>query len=264
MNSIINNILKQTQKHKSTETIAAMSFYLALCMVPLCLLILSLLTVLGLTEKISMTEQIKNIISPVVIDVIEILYKDRSNILKESFLSSFVSLTLLLFSASLFFNHLKKALRQVFEYRPKKPRIIFHIVKQRLVAIFLTLIFLITVTASLVLSVLFKSVSLPSFIDFKWIQTLGSIVAFFLLFLFIYKIALKSQITLKMQMMGALITALVLQIGQFLFSFYIAIIPLKTIYGPISLFVAFLLWCYLFSASVVIGAESAYYFSNKA
>ena len=67
-----------------------------------------------------------------------------------------------------------------------------------------------------------------------------------------------------MQMMGALITALVLQIGQFLFSFYIAIIPLKTIYGPISLFVAFLLWCYLFSASVVIGAESAYYFSNKA
>ncbi|MCH2535375.1 MAG: YihY/virulence factor BrkB family protein [Bdellovibrionales bacterium] len=261
---IVKKLSQQIQRHKSAETIAAMSFYLSLCMAPLCLLIISLLTLLGLTDKISMTEQIQNIVSPAVIDIINILYRDKTNVLKESFLSSFLSLTLLLFSASLFFNHIKKALRKVFEYKTKQPQFILYVLKQRLVAILLTLIFLITVTASLVLSVLFKSLTLPSFIDFKWIQILGSIIAFFLLFLMVYKITLRSHILLKIQIFGAFLTALILQVGQFLFSYYITMIPMKSVYGPISLFVAFLLWCYLFSASVVIGAEITHFMNKKA
>ena len=250
----------QLQKHQSTEVIAAMSFYIALCMVPLSLLIISTLTILGLTDKISMTEQIKNIISPVVIDVIKVLNNDKNNILKDSFFSSLLSLSVLLFSASLLFNNIKKALRN----KAKNSRFLFHILKQRLVAMFLTLIFLVTVTLSLILSVLFKSVELPQFVDFKWIQSFGSILAFVLLFLSIYKIALKNFISFRFQLMGAFLTALILQLGQYLFSFYISIVPLKTVYGPISIFVGFLLWCYLFSASVVLGAEVTHFLHQRA
>lgn len=255
---------QQLHSHQSAEVIAAMSFYIALCMVPLSLLIISTLTILGLTDKISMTEQIKNIISPVVIDVINVLNNDKNNILKDSFLSSFLSLSVLLFSASLLFNNMKKALRNIFEYKAQNSRFLFHILKQRLVAMLLTLIFLVTVTLSLVLSVLFKSVELPQFVDFKWIQSFGSILAFVILFLSIYKIALKSFISFRYQLIGAALTALILQLGQYLFSFYISIVPLKTVYGPISIFVGFLLWCYLFSSSVVLGAEVTHFLRQRA
>lgn len=252
--------LKQLDSNKSTQQAAAMAFYLAICMVPLCLLILTMVMLFGLNDKISITEQMHNILSPVVINIIEILYQDKSIVLKDSYLSTVISSTILLFSSSLFFNQIKQSLSIIFKVSIKSPKLIIHIIKQRFLSILLTIIFLATVTASLVISLLFKNLAFEQNMSFKWIQSIGSFITFFFLFFIVYKVTLRSYVPNIQQLIGAFFTALIIQFGQHIFTLYLSLVPLKSIYGPISLFIGFLLWSYVFSLSVVLCAEAVFFY----
>lgn len=168
----------------------------------------------------------------------------------------------LIFGASGVFAQIQNALDKIWEVKPEPGRNIFHFLRKRLLSFAMVL-----VIAFLLLVSLVANTALAAIIDFLgdflpevgyvW-QLLSFLVSFgmvTLLFAAIYTILPDAEVQWRDAFVGALITAVLFMLGQYLFGLFLGQTDFGSAYGVAGSFVIVITWIYYTAHILFVGAE---------
>lgn len=173
-----------------------------------------------------------------------------------------ITLGVLLFGASGVFAQIQNALDKIWEVKPEPGRNIMHFLRKRLLSFAMVLVIafllLVSMVVNTVLGVLVNVLSdfLPGF-SFLW-QFISFLVSFgmiTLLFAAIYTILPDAQVEWRDAFVGAIITAILFMLGQFLFGLFLSRTQLGSAYGVAGSFIIIITWIYYAAHILFLGAE---------
>ncbi|MDO4275770.1 MAG: YihY/virulence factor BrkB family protein [Eubacteriales bacterium] len=144
----------------------------------------------------------------------------------------------------------------------------------RIYSVFYTLLFVLTLIASLILLVLGNRIQA---MVAKYVPFLGTIIGriigartflvfavLFLVFLILYKTLPNRKATLKSQVPGAMVTAIAWSMFSYFFSIYFEFFPnFSNMYGNVTALILVMLWLYVCMNLLLYGAEVNAYFEKQ-
>jgi membrane protein len=183
-------------------------------------------------------------------------------------IGALIGLLFLLWSASNIFRQLKSFLEKAWEIEPIDSSTIKNFIRNALISFFMT----VGLGGLLVLSIIVEGVLYAISRLFKGFLPLsplahyaGSISSFLILVLFfmlVYRVLPNSKLALKPVFVGSLITVILITIGKYAMSFYLAYVNPADIYGAIGSIVGLFLLTYYSSIIITIGAEFTKVYSD--
>jgi membrane protein len=177
-------------------------------------------------------------------------------------LATVIGLAVLLFAAAGFFTQLQQSLNAIWEVKPRPGRGILDVIKERLLSFLMVLSIGLLLLALMVLhSVLatldrFVPAALPGgVLLWQGGESLIALAFVTLLLGLTFKVLPDVQLTLGDVWPGALATALLFLLGNWLIGFYIQVSGTESTYGAAGSVVVVLLWVYYSSQTLLFGAE---------
>lgn len=260
-------LFKQTAKDFSDDDAsrlaAALSFYAAISIAPLLLVVIAVAGFVFGEEAArgAIMGQLDGFIGPDSAATVESMI-DGAARPRTGMLATVVGVGVLLFGASGVFGELQGAMNVVWEVQPKPGRTVWQLVRQRFLSLtmvfgtaFLLMVSLVVSTVLAVLgSVLIGTVPGAPALWF----VLGHVVPFLvitLLFAMIFKVLPDVKIRFRDVWIGALFTSAMFLLGKLLVGMYIARADVATTYGAAGSVVVMLLWIYYSSQIFFFGAE---------
>ncbi len=168
----------------------------------------------------------------------------------------------LLLGASGVFAQIQNALDKIWEVKPEPGLQVFHFLRKRLLsfAMVLVIVFLLLVSfvANTTLAVLVSYLNniLPG-LGYLW-QILSFLVSFgviAVLFASIYTILPDAKVAWRDAGVGAIFTAILFMVGQFLFGLFLSQINFGSTYGVAGSFLIIITWIYYAAHILFLGAE---------
>lgn len=261
------DLFKHTAKDWSDDNAmrlaAALSFYAAISIAPLLLVVIAVVGVVFGEDAArgAIMMQLDGLIgtdsAATVQSMVESAAKPRSGAF-----ATIVGIVVLLFGASGVFGELQSAMNAIWEVQPKPGRTIWQLAHQRFLS--LTMVFGIAflLMISLVVSAALAAIG-GLFVDripgapMLW-QLVGHGVSFLvitLLFAMIFKILPDVKIRFRDVWIGALFTSALFLLGKLLVGLYITKADIATTYGAAGSVVVMLVWIYYSSQIFFFGAE---------
>lgn len=242
---------------------AALSFYTALSVAPLLVLLVTLIGwLLGArgaqAEVVSQIWQVAGAQAAEVAEVV-LLSADRPDLARAA---GVVSLAILLWGASNVFAELQQSLNLIWGVELKSTVGMVALLRDRLLSFGMILVIGFLLLVSLVLSTLLTAVSgylggLFPGIDPVWqvINFLVSLSGVTLLFALIYRVLPDARIAWRDLWMGAAVTAVLFNLGKYLLSLYLSFETTSSAYGAAGSLMVFLIWVYYSAQIFFLGAE---------
>jgi membrane protein len=174
----------------------------------------------------------------------------------------FFNLVFLLFGATGVFTQIQTALDRIWEVKPAPRRKIFHLLRKRLLCFLMVL-----VIALLLILFFIANAILTTLVTFfnQLFPGLGYISQFIsllitfggttLIFTMIYSILPDAEIAWRDTIVGALITALLFLVGQYLFGLFLGRSDFGSAYGVAGSFVIVITWIFYAAHILFLGAE---------
>ena len=174
----------------------------------------------------------------------------------------FFNLVFLLFGATGVFTQIQTALDRIWEVKPAPRRKIFHLLRKRLLCFLMVL-----VIALLLILFFIANAILTSLVTFfnQLFPGLGYISQFLsllitfggttLIFTMMYSILPDADIAWRDTIVGALITALLFLVGQYLFGLFLGRSDFGSAYGVAGSFVIVITWIFYAAHILFLGAE---------
>ncbi|MDB9538158.1 YihY/virulence factor BrkB family protein [Anabaenopsis tanganyikae CS-531] len=174
----------------------------------------------------------------------------------------FFNLVFLLFGATGVFTQIQTALDRIWEVKPAPRRKIFHLLRKRLLCFLMVL-----VIALLLILFFIANAILTSLVTFfnQLFPGLGYISQFLsllitfggttLIFTMMYSILPDADIAWRDTIVGALITALLFLVGQYLFGLFLGRTDFGSAYGVAGSFVIVITWIFYAAHILFLGAE---------
>src|SRR5688572_6138637 len=187
-----------------------------------------------------------------------------------SIIATGIGIATLLFGAAGVFGQLKDALNTIWEVKPKPNLGFIHSIKERFFSFTMVLgtgfLLLVSLVVSAAVAALgtFLSNALPG-ADVIW-QVVNFLVALgvvTLMFALLFKFLPDVKIGWKDVWIGALVTALLFLVGQFLLGFYLGSGAVGTAWGAAGALVIILVWIYYSAQIFFLGAEFTQVYTNK-
>jgi membrane protein len=179
-----------------------------------------------------------------------------------------VGVVTLLFGASGVIGQLKDSMNTIWEVAPKPGRGLKGLIKDRFLSLAMVLGIGFLLLASLLLSA-----ALDAFSEFVFgdqagfgLRALNFIVSFAvitLLFAVIYKVLPDVKIAWRDVWIGAVVTALLFNVGKYLIGVYLARSTTASIFGAAGSLILVLLWIYYSSQILFFGAEFTQVYANR-
>lgn len=173
-----------------------------------------------------------------------------------------------LFSYQLF-AALDRSINLIFKQQAKRSFYI-SVLLSFLIATLIFVLLILSFSATTIISMLkYLNIFFPNLIINTITKILiGFIVPMLLVFLMatsIYIILPKKKVMLENALLGGLFTSIFFESAKHLFTFYFALklSDLGTIYGPLSVFVLFILWIYYSASILLIGGEVVHNLEEK-
>lgn len=173
-----------------------------------------------------------------------------------------------LFSYQLF-AALDRAINLIFKQQAKRSFYI-SVLLSFLIATLIFVLLILSFSATTIISMLkYLNIFFPKLIIKTITKILiGFIVPMLLVFLMaasIYIILPKKKVILRNAIWGGLFTSMFFEAAKYIFTFYFALklSDLGTIYGPLSVFVLFILWIYYSASILLIGGEVVHNLEEK-
>lgn len=248
---------------KAFRLAAALAYYSIFSMAPLLVIAGSLAGLIFGEEAVRghLDEQIAGFVGQVGAETVQSMVRSLSH-KTESFWASILGTLFLLFGAGGVFGQLQDALNTIWEVRPKPGRGFIRIIRERFLSFamvivigFLLLVSLVITTA---LSALTRSwAALYPFTATIWIG-FNFLLSFFvstLLFVLMFKYLPDVRLRWKEVIPGAVVTALLFDIGKSSLGIYLGRENLLSSYGAAGAVVIVLLWVYYASLIILLGAE---------
>jgi membrane protein len=267
MNKAI-TMIKQTFRDwsddKAPRLAAALAYYTVFSLAPLLVLVIAIASfVVGnnLNIRQSLTNQIQSMVgqqaASAVNGMIDVTSQPRNNTI-----ATVVGIVTLLLGATGLFGQLQDALNTIWEVKPKKNRGVMGMLKDRFLSFTMIL-----GTSFLLLVSLVVSAGL-SFVNSYFTNLLGgmgfvaqainfvfSTAIITLIFGLIFKILPDAQVEWSDVWIGALVTALLFNLGKWLLSIYLSRGSVTSAYGAAGSLIILLLWVYYSAQILFLGAE---------
>jgi membrane protein len=267
------DLLKQTVKEWSEDKVprlgAALAYYTMFSLAPL-LIIAIAIAGFAFGEEAArgeVTEQLGSLINDDAANMVEelILNARRPG---AGVVATVVGVVTLLLGASGVIGQLKDSMNTIWEVAPKPGRGILGLLKDRFLSLAMVLGIGFLLLASLLLSAALDAVSDYFFTDEASVglRILNFVVSFAvitLLFAVIYKVLPDVRIAWRDVWIGAIVTALLFNIGKYLIGVYLARSTTASVFGAAGSLILVLLWIYYSSQILFFGAEFTQVYANR-
>lgn len=272
--SLLFKIIKETVGGFIDDSVTRLSGSLAYATLFSIIPFLSLLVTIGVFFHTDLANELYTQLEPIVgAEVTKALHAIIGNAEKtdSSSFAAIVSIGISIFGATTIFAEMQSSLNTIWGIKavPKKSWLKY--LKNRLLSFSIILVFafilLITFSVTSIISEL-SSRFMGSYPDVaESMVRVGGIVVnvsvTVVIFTLIFKILPDAKIKSKDVLVGAVVTTLLLLIGQWGISLYIGMANIETVYGAAAFMVVFITWIYYSSIIVYTGAEFTKAWANE-
>jgi len=240
---------------------AAVSFYAALSLAPLLLLLLSFTSFLGPDQQRSLVSELTRLIGPEVGQTVDLVIDSAKSEPGKGLFSRVAGFVTLLFSASAVFAELQFAMNTIWNVKSKAEGV-WGFLRARLLSLGLVVtlgfLLLISMVASAVLSATVHYVSGAEpgeALLWRVIDAGSSFVLYAAVFATMYKILPDVRLAWRNVIAGSLITSVLFVIGKMIVGLYLGSSSTASAYGAAGSLVVMLGWVYYSAQIVFFGAE---------
>ncbi|MBU1446281.1 YihY/virulence factor BrkB family protein [Patescibacteria group bacterium] len=263
MLDLITKTYQEWSKDKAYIYAAAISFYALFAIAPIIIIVIATAgMIFGQTaisgEIVLLTE---NVIGHEIATVVESLI-ENAHLSEASLWMTVVSFFVFLFGASHLFSELKNMLNQIWDVNHRSPKKIRHIIRSRFISMLLVLCFGMLLTLSIIFSAVLSTVGvfLMNILPIKLytISILYTGIVFVvvtLIFAAVYKILPDLKISWSDVWIGAIVTAILFMVGNYIIGIYMSYVNLGSVYGAAGSLIVMLFWLYYCAQIFFLGAE---------
>ncbi|QDK46481.1 hypothetical protein DOM22_15565 [Bdellovibrio sp. ZAP7] len=248
------------------EMSASLSFYTALSLAPLLVLMLTFVALINDSLREEILKQIQYLFGTQSSDILREIAKNVEKQPEVRDMAGILGLITLIFSAGAIFGEMRMSLNKIFEVKIDYKKLesetffqsIWTFMKTKLfnMGMVLTFVFIsiVSLVVSSILSMYLKGAEalLGQVINF-----VISLLIFGLLFSAIYYFLPQVQVRPKVAFTSGFITAFMFSIGKGLIGLYMGQSAVASLYGAAGSFIVLLLWVYYSSAVIFLSAEVA-------
>lgn len=267
---ILRQSVTQWLQDRAFELAAALSFYAAISLAPAVTMTLSVASLFYGEAAVrgELVSRVEGVVGEPGAEVIQNILASTTE--SPSGIFAVGSFVMLLVGASIVFVQLQSALNTVWNVAPKPTLSFWYTVKLRLLSMGLVLSVGFVLLASMILSAVLSAIrdfvtGVSPFAGALWQSgnfVIGVLVAA-LLFAALFKLLPDAHIGWKDVWVGALITALLFNIGRVAIGVYLARTAAGSAYGAAGSLITLLLWIYYSSLVMLLGAEIAQVYARK-
>ncbi|MDI1311077.1 YihY/virulence factor BrkB family protein [Prosthecobacter sp.] len=259
--SMIRETFRQWDAHRVPKMGAALSFYTVFSLAPLSIIVLALLSLVveRNSARAEIVGQFRNFVGDQGAEMMEMILRETAA-KGTGIFDTLTGFAVLLVGASAVFGELQDSLNQIWGVSSKRHPV-FILVKERIFSFgmvfvmgFLMLVSLLFSAAVAVaggrLHARFPALDGP----WAWGNDLISLLVVALLFAMIFRLVPDVSITWKDVWIGALVTALLFELGRFILGFYFGRSSLAASYGAAGSLIIILVWVYYTAQILFFGA----------
>jgi membrane protein len=195
------------------------------------------------------------------------------NVVSSSSSYTLISVAILLWAASGVFNHLKRALDNIYGVIPKQmPGLkgALHVIRTRFLTFAMVLFMGLLLIASLALNAVaatlgsFLTDYLPAVADLNtYVTRFITPFIIFLLFSILFKMLPDARVAWRDVWLGTLVTTLLFLLGIYLIGIYLGMTDVGSVYGAAGSLIVFLVWIYYSTQILMFGAEFTKVYANR-
>ncbi len=241
---------------------AALAFYTSLSLAPLLIILIRVTSTIGGNFEMRILEEIRQLVGPQVGEVINIVV-DNADKRDLGNASITVSLIVALFSGTLAFAHLRNSLNVIWGVPFPKGKEIQSWLMGRLQSLGLmggiTFLLLLSLATTTVLGLFVAAHGRLWYT----LETGGTIVAYLLLFMLIYKMMPNIHIRWRDVTFGSVITVGLFMAGNYSITQYLRTAAMGSAYGAAGSLFVMLVWVYYVACLVFFGAELTYVYVHR-
>ena len=270
--SVSIKIIKDTFQGFIDDNVMRLSASLAYATLFSIIPLLSLLVTIGVLLNIDFTNQLYAQLEPIVgskvIDALQAIMENAETTDSFSF-ATIISIGVTIFGATTVFAEIQSSLNTIWGIKavPKKSWLKYIINRLLSFSVILAFILLITFTiTNLITDISNKFITNNPDIAESLVKTIGMIINIgvtTVIFTLIFKILPDAKIKSKDVIIGALVTTVLLLIGQWGISFYIGFANIETVYGAAAFMAIFITWIYYSAIIIYTGAEFTKAWANE-
>lgn len=264
--SVFIKIMKETFQGFIDDNVMRLSASLAYATLFSIIPLLSLLFTIGILLNTDLTKDLYDQLEPIVgSKVIEALQSMMANAEKtESFsFATLVSVGVSIFGATTVFAEIQSSLNTIWGIKavPKKSWLKY--IKNRLLSFSVIVVFAFILLVTFTISNIIMELSNRFIANYpevaeSLIKVIGLIINIgvtTVIFALLFKVLPDAKIKIRDVFIGALVTTILLLIGQWAISFYISFANIETVYGAAAFMAIFITWIYYSAIIIYTGAE---------
>lgn len=249
--------------HNPFQAAAALAFYSLFSLAPLVIVIVSIAGFLirDADVQAALTQRIETIVNEDAADIVRTMVLDSTGT-EQSPLSLIVATALIVIGATTAFAQLHSILNRVWNVPQQRRQSIRHFIKGRL----LSFAFLAVIALLLAVSLLFNTflTNLGEFVEgrfglrvpvWPYLTVVTSYGVTTLLIATIYKFLPDKPVKSRDALIGAVVASLLFESSKSLVGYYVAHMAPESAFGAAGSVVVFMVWIYVSSLIVLIGAE---------
>lgn len=250
---------------------AALSFYAALSLAPLIILMMSFLSMMGAAFETSFLSQVNEVIGPKAAEAVQLIIQSAKESKDSRSLSNIGGLFMLFISASGVFVQLKFTISNIFDQEPDtSSSTIMLWLKERVFSVGMVVSFIFISAVSLILSAVITFFSPEANqIALRWLNNIIALLLYSGIFYLVFEFIPRRKLYRPTVIIGSLITGLLFMLGKGAIGLYIGSSAAGSSYGAAGSLVVLLIWVYyssfiVFISAVAIRALSTFVHLRKA
>ena len=267
--SVSIKIIKDTFQGFIDDNVMRLSASLAYATLFSIIPLLSLLVTIGVLLNIDFTNQLYAQLEPIVgskvIDALQAIMENAETTDSFSF-ATIISIGVTIFGATTVFAEIQSSLNTIWGIKSWLKYIINRLLSFSVILAFAFILLITFTITNLITDISNKFITNNPDIAESLVKTIGMIINIgvtTVIFTLIFKILPDAKIKSKDVIIGALVTTVLLLIGQWGISFYIGFANIETVYGAAAFMAIFITWIYYSAIIIYTGAEFTKAWANE-
>ena len=262
---IVVEAIKEFSGDGATGLGAALSFYTALSLAPMQVILMFVAGVIGQGAQTQLIQEIVSLVGPQAGFVIELIIENARQQQDTGLFSAVLGIAAVVLSATLVFAQLQTSMNRIWdvEVKPKIGAFLLSWLRKRALSLSLMagigFLLLVSLAISAALGLIFSSEDLL----WKYADLGVSLLIYTLLFAMIFKVLPDVHIAWRDMWLGAFVTAILFDVGKYAIGKYLGYSSVGSTYGAAGSLVVLLLWVYYSSLIMFFGAELVHVISRR-
>ena len=258
--------LKRIDRHNLFLLSSSISYYAALGLAPLLLILLGIASIIGEDIQLKIIEQV-SFIAPEVANTLQLVFENLKDRVDLGSISGIIGLGFLLFLASYVFMQLRYSLDIIYgDYDPTKSHTFLGIVRERGILMLVVMVICLLFATALLISPIINFVLVSRFENLGWkyfVQVILNFAVLFVLFTGVYFFTPTKKKKIRDCAQISLVTTAAFLIGNYLTGLYMRKVALDSLYGAAGALLIFLLWTFYSSLTLFISVEFFEFFKKR-